>query len=128
MSSSSRSRSGSRKRRAKRERKHRKADKHKKGAHEKKKDKKKRKDKKKKKAKKSKRDDGMPSGVVDQNQFGKYGILRESDMFRKQPEFDAWMREVKGLSADASLPKGEIMEHFRTFMEDYNTVTLPHEK
>lgn len=48
-------------------------------------------------------------------------------MFIKQREFEAWMREVKGVP-DFGGPKGAMMELFRGFMEDYNTATMPHEK
>lgn len=48
-------------------------------------------------------------------------------MFVKQREFEAWMRDVKGI-ADFGGPKSVVLEHFRGYMEDYNTATMPHEK
>lgn len=59
--------------------------------------------------------------------FGRYGIVRESDLDAKRPEFLVWAHEVKGLHID-NLPRKEEQELFKTFMEDYNTATLPHKK
>ena len=85
-----------------------------------KKDKKKKKDTKKHKHKKS-------SHAVDQLVYGSHGVLRDSDFFNKQPEFECWMREVKNLP-DFNGPKWEVMEHFKSFAEDYNTCTFPSSK
>ncbi len=59
--------------------------------------------------------------------FGSRGILRDQDIYRKQREFEAWMREVKMLP-NFHGTKADTLEYFRTFAEDYNTCTLPHEK
>jgi hypothetical protein len=59
--------------------------------------------------------------------FGARGILRGADMYRKQAEFDAWLREVKRLP-NYHGPKGETAELFAEYAEDFNTCTLPHEK
>ena len=106
--------------------------------HSKKKDKKKRKEKKEKKDKKRKRssgddDDEEDEGAhkslkVDQGSFGKYGILREDSFHSKQREFDVYMEEVKGVVGVLSLPKRDVMQYYRGFLEDFNTATMPHPK
>lgn len=47
--------------------------------------------------------------------------------WRCAQEFQAWLRDVKGV-VDAGMAKREVMELFKTYMEDFNTATLPHEK
>ncbi|CAK4073570.1 unnamed protein product [Aphanomyces euteiches] len=91
-----------------------------KAKHSKKSSKKEKKDKKHKKKKKR-------SKAVDQNEYGKYGIIRESDFHTKSVSFNVWVREVKKMS-DFNGPKWQAMELFREYMEDYNTATMPHEK
>ncbi len=58
---------------------------------------------------------------MNQQEFGKYGILRESDFFKKQQEFEAWMVEQKKILDAGLLGKTEIKELFREYMEDFNT-------
>lgn len=65
--------------------------------------------------------------MVDQNKYGAYGIIRESDLFVKQQEFYAWLQEVKNVNPE-TLPKFEMRKVFEDYMEDYNTATLPHKK
>ncbi|KAK1930551.1 hypothetical protein P3T76_013873 [Phytophthora citrophthora] len=65
--------------------------------------------------------------AVNQDQYGKYGILRESDFHNKSVSFQAWIRDVKKMG-EFNGPKWEAMELFKEYMEDYNTCTLPHEK
>lgn len=48
-------------------------------------------------------------------------------MWNKESEFQAWLMEVKNLNPEA-IPQSKMKEHFVGFMEDYNTVTMPHEK
>lgn len=84
-----------------------------------------RKRKKKKKQTKTKRDDysddsGRPS-------FGKYGIIRSSDMTRMKRSFEIWLAEVQGVP-DFNGSRYELLEYYKTYMEDYNTATLPHKK
>jgi hypothetical protein len=55
------------------------------------------------------------------------GIVKEADFYNKQPEFEIWLREVKGIP-DFNGPKWELMEHFKTFCEDFNTCTFPSDK
>jgi hypothetical protein len=55
------------------------------------------------------------------------GIVRESDFYTKQQEFETWMREVKNLP-DFNGPKWELMDHFKSYCEDFNTCTFPSPK
>ncbi|KAG0269695.1 hypothetical protein DFQ27_002659 [Actinomortierella ambigua] len=52
---------------------------------------------------------------------------RNSSMWNKESEFQAWLMEVKHLNPE-TIPQTKMKEHFVGFMEDYNTVTMPHEK
>lgn len=65
--------------------------------------------------------------AVNQDKYGKYGILVESDIFNKQQEFYLWLQEVKKVNPEV-FPRSEMKKMFETFAEDYNTVTLPHKK
>ncbi|ORY93352.1 hypothetical protein BCR43DRAFT_496772 [Syncephalastrum racemosum] len=88
---------------------------HRRKRHKHKKDKKKKKSKKKKSKKK----------VGDE--WGKYGIIHEADIFTKEAEFQAWLTELKRIDVEL-LPKHRRKELFIDFMDDYNTATMPHEK
>ncbi|EFJ51906.1 hypothetical protein VOLCADRAFT_120332 [Volvox carteri f. nagariensis] len=59
--------------------------------------------------------------------FGKYGIIRESDAYAKRNEFILWALEVKKTDVE-NLGKFEERDLFKDYMEDYNTGTLPHRK
>ncbi|GAN04861.1 conserved hypothetical protein [Mucor ambiguus] len=83
-----------------------------------------RKDKKHKKSKKKSRK-SKSSSVGDQ--WGKYGIIHEADLFTKEAEFQAWLIEVKHANVE-TLNNIKRKEMFNDFMEDYNTATMPHEK
>ena len=119
---------------AKREKKEAKKNKKKEKKKEKKARKKDKKEKKEKKEKKSSRgrnggqDAKSARTAVNQDVYGRYGIVRATDMYAKQREFEAYMSEVKMLPGALGGPKREVMEHFADFMEDYNTATMPHEK
>jgi len=41
------------------------------------------------------------------NQYGAYGIIKEHDMYLKQQEFHAWLREVKNANREA-LTKAQV--------------------
>ena len=102
-------------------------------------------DKQKKKKKKSKKRKRLPSssssssssdssgtgvrraGAIDQAEYGSKGIVRASDYYSKQREFECWMAEVKG-QPGFNAGKGETAQMFAEYAEDYNTCTLPHEK
>merc|ERR1711871_1907643 len=116
-SSSNSSRGSSAKKHAKKEKKNKKKEKK-----EKKSSKKHRKDHKKDKKK------VKESVAINQNEYGKYGIIREQDFFAKQREFEAYMNEVKNQPGIMGQGRAEVMRAFKDFIEDYNTVTMPHEK
>lgn len=61
------------------------------------------------------------------SRYGRYGILRETDYDAKRPEFTLWALQVKGKDVE-SMSRFEEKDLFHTFMEDYNTATLPHKK
>ncbi|KAL4279172.1 hypothetical protein GQ457_03G023980 [Hibiscus cannabinus] len=86
---------------------------------------KKRKDKERKAKKKEKLERGKKGAVT--NSWGKYGIIRETDMWNKRPEFTAWLAEVKQINLE-SLPNWEEKQLFKDFMEDHNTATFPSKK
>jgi hypothetical protein len=66
--------------------------------------------------------------VMDQSLYGKYGIIRESDLGNKRSEFDAWLRHKNVHVTTALTSKKETMKYFQDFIEDYNTASMPHEK
>ena len=114
--------------RSSKKRKH-KSSKHK---HKEKKHKHKKKDRKKekKRRKDKERDGGGASSLratASGASWGKYGIIRDGDMYEKQEEFLAWLGEVKGVAQEACGQR-ELKEHFSSFVEDYNTATMPSEK
>ncbi|KAI0740889.1 hypothetical protein C8Q76DRAFT_609092 [Earliella scabrosa] len=101
--------------------------------HRKKKDKHKRRrsrsrDREKKDKKKSKKDKKKhKSGAVGHHQWGKYGIINETDMYNKEQEFRAWLVEERKINPE-TITKEQTKKEFARFVEDYNTATLPHEK
>ncbi|KAF8578464.1 hypothetical protein K439DRAFT_1417109 [Ramaria rubella] len=78
----------------------------------------KRKEKKEKKKKKA--------GAVT-SQWGKYGIISETDLYNKEEEFRAWLVEECKVNPE-TISKDQTKKQFARFVEDYNTATLPHEK
>ncbi|KAK1430995.1 hypothetical protein QVD17_14177 [Tagetes erecta] len=82
--------------------------------------------KKKKKKKDKKKKDKVKVGAATDS-WGKYGIIRETDMWNKRPEFTAWLSEVKQVNLE-SLPNWEEKQMFKQFMEDHNTATFPSKK
>ncbi|CAD6915254.1 unnamed protein product [Tilletia controversa] len=61
-------------------------------------------------------------------EWGKYGIINESDVIsRLQGEFYDWLRHERNLNPE-TLIKGKERKEMSTFIEDYNTATLPSEK
>jgi hypothetical protein len=102
-----------------------------------KKDKKEKKEKKEKKSKKYKKEkkhrkeinkSSPYSHAINQNEYGKYGVINETNFYHKQREFEAYMDEVKKMPGILGQSKREIMTYFKSFIEDYNTATMPHEK
>ncbi|QDZ18867.1 hypothetical protein HOP50_02g13720 [Chloropicon primus] len=60
--------------------------------------------------------------------YGKYGILKESDLNGdKRTEFMLWANEVKSVEVE-SLARWEEKKMFGEFMDLYNTATLPSTK
>ncbi|PNY06313.1 nucleolar protein 58-like [Trifolium pratense] len=112
-----------------------------------------RKKEKRKEKKKEKKERGKKGAVT--NLWGKYGIIRETDMWRdaiagsregshllhisvavylnfhlqrtKRPEFTAWLSEVKLVNME-HLSNWEEKQMFKEFMEDHNTATFPSKK
>ncbi|EOA12784.1 hypothetical protein CARUB_v10028688mg [Capsella rubella] len=82
--------------------------------------------KKKDKKKKKKKSEKVKKGAVTES-WGKYGIIRETDMWNKRPEFTAWLLEVKEVNLE-SLPPWEEKKMFKDFMEDHNTGTFTSKK
>ncbi|CAN1154435.1 hypothetical protein LINPERPRIM_LOCUS41127 [Linum perenne] len=113
-----------REREEEKERKRRRKEKEKKKRKEKDKEREKRK-KDKDKKKKERAERGKRGAVTDS--WGKYGILRETDMWNKRPEFSAWLAEVKQVNLE-TLSNWEEKEKFKDFMEDHNTATFPSKK
>ncbi|XP_068640170.1 uncharacterized protein [Aristolochia californica] len=87
---------------------------------------KRRKEKEKRKKEKKKEKEKAKMGAVT-NLWGKYGIIRETDMWNKRPEFTAWLAEVKKVNLE-SLQNWEEKQMFKEFMEDHNTATFPSKK
>ncbi|CAO2833408.1 unnamed protein product [Amaranthus hypochondriacus] len=81
--------------------------------------------KEKEKKKKKEKEKGKPGAVTDS--WGKYGVVREVDMWNKRPEFTAWLSEVKQVNLE-SLSNWEEKKMFKEYMEDYNTATFPSKK
>ncbi|KAI8647748.1 hypothetical protein BD408DRAFT_357128, partial [Parasitella parasitica] len=83
--------------------------------------------KKDKKHKKSKKKSKKTKSSSIGDQWGKFGIIHEADLFTKEAEFQAWLIEVKHANVE-TLNNNKRKEMFIDFMEDYNTATMPHEK
>eukprot|EP00551_Chaetoceros_affinis_P007038 CAMPEP_0203662940 /NCGR_PEP_ID=MMETSP0090-20130426/730_1 /ASSEMBLY_ACC=CAM_ASM_001088 /TAXON_ID=426623 /ORGANISM="Chaetoceros affinis, Strain CCMP159" /LENGTH=489 /DNA_ID=CAMNT_0050525789 /DNA_START=67 /DNA_END=1536 /DNA_ORIENTATION=- len=89
------------------------------------------KSKKRKRESKSKSKKSATDATKEQNTFGKYGIIKESDLrtsSKVQRNFEIWLEEVKGVPQGTNVPKWEMTENFKEYAEDFNTATLPHEK
>lgn len=86
-------------------------------------DKKHRKERSKKKVKR----EGSQDELALTAQYGRYGIIRDADISSKHSEFALWATDTQRIDVEL-LPKLEEKELFKTYMEDYNTGTLPHKK
>ncbi|SGY37541.1 BQ5605_C003g01833 [Microbotryum silenes-dioicae] len=60
-------------------------------------------------------------------EWGKHGILTETDIYQKDQEFRAWLVGERMLNPE-TMSKAKEKDIFKEFMEDFNTGTLPHEK
>ncbi|KAI5070081.1 hypothetical protein GOP47_0014424 [Adiantum capillus-veneris] len=74
------------------------------------------------KKKKQEKDQKGKAGPVTDS-WGKYGIIKEIDMWIKRPEFSAWLAEVKKVNLE-TMPAWEEKQMFKEYMEDFNTATL----
>ena len=61
------------------------------------------------------------------DQFGAYGFIRAAEKYHKQDEFRCWLSEHKNVDY-GMLPERERNDLWETFVEDFNTCTLPHKK
>jgi len=69
----------------------------------------------------------MASAAALGGQWGKNGIISESDIFNKEPEFRAWLVEERKMNPER-MSKDQNKKEFARFVEDYNTATFPNEK
>lgn len=69
----------------------------------------------------------VPKTLTHSEDFGKFGIIRESDSYAKRNEFLLWALDVKKTDVE-NLTKYEEKDLFKEYMEDYNTGTLVHRK
>jgi hypothetical protein len=76
--------------------------------------KKEKREKHKKKTKRTKKERKEPAarGAIGAAQFGKYGIVKETDQWEKQPEFNSWVTEVKQRNPE-TLQKFEERDLFK---------------
>ncbi|KAI0629487.1 hypothetical protein C8Q77DRAFT_1220212 [Trametes polyzona] len=81
----------------------------------------------KKEKKKSKKDKKKQKSSAVGHQWGKYGIINETDLYNKEQEFRAWLVEERKINPE-TISKDQTKKEFARFVEDYNTATLPHEK
>ncbi|KAN0125541.1 hypothetical protein V8E52_000748 [Russula decolorans] len=82
---------------------------------------------KKNREKRERRKNGMASAAALGGQWGKNGIISESDIFNKEPEFRAWLVEERKMNPER-MSKDQNKKEFARFVEDYNTATFPNEK
>jgi len=61
------------------------------------------------------------------DRWGKFGVLKESELHTKEAEFYSWMIDVKKISRE-QLSRKEEKDMFNEFREDFNTATFPSEK
>lgn len=79
-----------------------------------------------KKKKKKEKVEKRAKGPITES-WGKYGIIKEIDMWTRRPEFSAWLAEVKKVNLE-TLTNREEKDMFKQYMEDYNTATFPSKK
>ncbi|CAL1711643.1 unnamed protein product [Somion occarium] len=100
--------------------------------HKRKKDKQKRKrsrsrDREKKERKKEKKREKKKKLGAVSHQWGKYGLINETDLYNKEQEFRSWLVEERKINPE-TINKEQTKKEFARFVEDFNTATLPHEK
>jgi hypothetical protein len=79
------------------------------------------------KEKKSKRSSKDKKPKKAGEEYGRFGIIRETDAATKSNEFIRWALDVRKVDA-SNMSKADERELFRDFMEDYNLGVLPHRK
>ncbi|KAI0919129.1 hypothetical protein AcV5_002124 [Taiwanofungus camphoratus] len=84
-------------------------------------------DREKKERKKEKKEKKKKKSAAVSHQWGKYGIINETDLYNKEQEFRAWLVEERKINPE-TISKDQTKKEFARFVEDYNTATLPHEK
>lgn len=77
--------------------------------------------------KKEKKEKKKKKGSAQSFEWGKYGIISETDLYNKDQEFRTWLVEERLINPE-TLSKDQTKKEFAKFVEDYNTATLPHEK
>ncbi|KAJ6623937.1 hypothetical protein B0H10DRAFT_2162273 [Mycena sp. CBHHK59/15] len=80
-----------------------------------------------KKAKKEKKERKKLASSKSTSQWGKYGIISETDIFTKGQEFHTWLVEERKINPE-TISKDQNKKEFARFVEDYNTATLPDDK
>jgi len=60
-------------------------------------------------------------------EWGKYGVISETDMYNKEAEYRTWLVEERLVNPE-TISKEQNKKEFARFIEDYNTATLPHKK
>ena len=68
--------------------------------------------KKSKKAKKERKEERKRPAAIGDAQFGKYGVIKETDLWEKQPEFNLWLSEIKQRNPE-TLQKWEERDMFK---------------
>ncbi|TFY79919.1 hypothetical protein EWM64_g4093 [Hericium alpestre] len=83
-------------------------------------------DRKERKKEKKDKKKSKKSGVVG-GEWGKFGIISETDLYSKEQEFRAWLVEERMMNPE-TMSKDQTKKEFLKFVEDFNTATLPNEK
>ncbi|EGO00591.1 hypothetical protein SERLA73DRAFT_178433 [Serpula lacrymans var. lacrymans S7.3] len=81
----------------------------------------------KKERKKEKKEKKKKKSAAASAQWGKHGIISETDFYNKSQEFRTWLLEERKINPE-SISKDQERKEFVVFVEDFNTATLPHEK
>jgi len=80
-----------------------------------------------KERKKEKKEKKKKKSASASSQWGKHGIISDSDFYTKAQEFRTWLLEERKINPEA-ISKDHEKKEFSKFVEDFNTATLPHEK
>jgi len=80
-----------------------------------------------KERKREKKEKKKKKSAAASSQWGKHGIINDSDFYKKAQEFRTWLLEERKINPEA-ISKDQEKKEFSKFVEDFNTATLPHEK